>query len=697
MIPVELELRNFLAYRNPHPLNFQGIHVACLAGENGAGKSSLLDAITWALWGKARSNSPDDLIHQGQTEMRVALIFLQGDDRFRVIRQRKTGKRGSSLLEFQVWNPEAEGWQGIAESTMRETQVKIDSLIRLDYETFVNSAFLLQGRADKFTTKTPAQRKQVLANILGLSFWEKYEDSAKGRISMTSAEIERLDGNLEEIERELAQGKAHEKELKSSELVASQKAAELEAAEKEWASLEGTRSELVALQRQVDDLTRSITSRERELSEVQNELKEAEAQANRAAVTGALDEVRKTLAQLDPLQVRLKELEAEREKLTKEAASLRGANDALAPQAEPIKKRIETLSGATEPVCPTCAQPLTDEHRHDLIGDLEAEVADRRKLYSENRNRITELETQLQSLSSERTALNTQLSEQAALQKQAGELETTLAHADEAQRRSEGLRERLKRWSSEVDQNQKQRSALEEQAQVCEKRLRAASITQKEINGLRQVKRLADERVGGARQKLAALASFERQRQERLREREQKAEDLSLYEELRLAFGKRGVPAMIIETAVPELERTATELLSRMTDGRMHLRIETQREIKTGELREALDIIISDDLGSRPYELYSGGEAFRIDFALRIALSRLLARRAGAQLRSLFIDEGFGTQDARGREHLVSAINSIQDDFDLILVITHIAELKEAFPVRIEVTKTTEGSVYQIA
>jgi exonuclease SbcC len=126
----------------------------------------------------------------------------------------------------------------------------------------------------------------------------------------------------------------------------------------------------------------------------------------------------------------------------------------------------------------------------------------------------------------------------------------------------------------------------------------------------------------------------------------------------------------------------------------MHVRIETQREIKTGEVREALDIIISDELGSRPYELYSGGESFRINFAIRIALSRLLARRAGAQLRTLFIDEGFGTQDARGREHLVAAINTIQDDFDRILVITHIDELKQAFPTRIEVTKTPQGSQF---
>jgi exonuclease SbcC len=94
--------------------------------------------------------------------------------------------------------------------------------------------------------------------------------------------------------------------------------------------------------------------------------------------------------------------------------------------------------------------------------------------------------------------------------------------------------------------------------------------------------------------------------------------------------------------------------------------------------------------------MYSGGEAFRINFALRIALSRLLARRAGAPLPTLFIDEGFGTQDSSGKERLVEAINSIQDDFEKIVVITHIEELKDAFPVRIDVTKTPEGSMIEV-
>jgi exonuclease SbcC len=71
---------------------------------------------------------------------------------------------------------------------------------------------------------------------------------------------------------------------------------------------------------------------------------------------------------------------------------------------------------------------------------------------------------------------------------------------------------------------------------------------------------------------------------------------------------------------------------------------------KKGEIAETLNIKIFEGHGTRDYEMFSGGEAFRIDFAIRIALSRLLARRAGAPLPTLIIDEGFGTQDTDGIE-----------------------------------------------
>lgn len=156
------------------------------------------------------------------------------------------------------------------------------------------------------------------------------------------------------------------------------------------------------------------------------------------------------------------------------------------------------------------------------------------------------------------------------------------------------------------------------------------------------------------------------------------------------AFGKDGIPALIIENAVPEIESEANALLSRLTEGRISLFINLERETGEGEARETLDIGVSDELGIRSYELYSGGEAFRIDLALRVALSKLVAGRAGIPLRTLIIDEGFGTQDTEGLRNMVNALQEISKDFDRLLVVTHLESVKDAFPTRIEVTKHPE-------
>ena len=137
---------------------------------------------------------------------------------------------------------------------------------------------------------------------------------------------------------------------------------------------------------------------------------------------------------------------------------------------------------------------------------------------------------------------------------------------------------------------------------------------------------------------------------------------------------------MVIENVLPELESSANALLGRMSNGRMNVRFETQRLTQKGETSETLEIRISDELGERAYEMYSGGEAFRVNFAVRIALSKLLAHRANAKLQTLFVDEGFGTQDAQGRERLVEAIRAIEPDFERVFVITHIEELEGRLP-----------------
>jgi exonuclease SbcC len=212
------------------------------------------------------------------------------------------------------------------------------------------------------------------------------------------------------------------------------------------------------------------------------------------------------------------------------------------------------------------------------------------------------------------------------------------------------------------------------------------------LRALRENDRELTGRIARLDQSVERCKVLRKQTAARRKELDEAKKRKAVYTDLVAAFGKKGVQALIIENAIPEIQDEANALLARMTDNAMQASFETVRDKKSGGTVETLDIKISDDMGTRSYELYSGGESFRVNFALRIALSKLLARRAGARLQTLIIDEGFGTQDGKGREKLVEAIDSIKEDFEKILVITHIDELKDAFPTRIEVTKDSQGS-----
>ena len=170
-----------------------------------------------------------------------------------------------------------------------------------------------------------------------------------------------------------------------------------------------------------------------------------------------------------------------------------------------------------------------------------------------------------------------------------------------------------------------------------------------------------------------------------------------IYQQLDKAFGKDGIQALIIENAVPQIAEEANAILARLTDNRIQVAFESLRDLKKGGTRETLDVKIADEVGERSYHLYSGGEAFRTNFALRIALSKVLAMRSGTRLHTLFIDEGFGTQDEQGLEQLIEAIQKISEDFKKVLIVTHLDQLKAAFPVQIEVAKHSDlGSRFSV-
>jgi exonuclease SbcC len=198
--------------------------------------------------------------------------------------------------------------------------------------------------------------------------------------------------------------------------------------------------------------------------------------------------------------------------------------------------------------------------------------------------------------------------------------------------------------------------------------------------------------LGGLRAKLVLLDQDEQNRQVLSAEMEPLAKELVRWQTLVKAFGKDGIPALIIENAVPELERIANDILSQMSGGKNYLRFETQKELKSRSgMAETLDIIVGDWAGERIYETYSGGEQLRIDFAIRFALAELLARRAGAKVDWLTIDEGFGSQSDEFLPMVIDAVKAVASRFGIVLVISHVKAVQEAFEQKIFFRPTDEN------
>lgn len=864
MIPLRLNLYGFLSYRDPVEVDFSGFDLACISGQNGAGKSSLLDAMTWALFGQARKRD-ESVVNLQSAAAEVAFTFGYENNQYRVIRSLARGK--TTVLEFQILDDGQQTidqgpgsavngqWRPLTERTTRETQARIEQVLRLDYDTFINVSFFLQGRADQFAQQPPTRRKEILGNILGLEIWEVYKERAAERRKVLESNLDAVDGRMTEIDAELAEEEPRKLRLAELETQLSGLVASRKLQEAALASIKQLRARLDKQRELVQKIAQALERSQANLSGLQTRLagREAERQPH-ADLLGRAGEVeaaynawqqarreletwdgtasqfheqeKRRLPFLDEINTEKAKLEQEKETLEGQGAAvsqqlsisvelatsletakkalagaetklderaslekqiqtgrerqaeLRTENASLKTEMDELKLRIEKLEAADGATCPLCGQSLSAEHRQSTLEQLQAEGKQKGDTWRANKTtteelaaRLTDYETKISYYAradAERLSLSNtvaQLIERLELnQRQIKEWETNeakrlarvhkildgekfaaearkklarvdkelatlgyeaAAHdaarrkemqarpAESAYRALESARAALKPLEDEIANLNSQVITLaaeiaiqqiEHQSAV--EALVAAEAQAPDLDGAERALFDSQERenqlnqeVGAARQKVTVLDDLRKRKKKMEVERGELGLQIGRYKALERAFGKDGVPALLIEQALPEIEMKANEILGRLSDDSMRLHFETQakyKDEKRKDLRETLEIQVSDGVGERDYEMFSGGEAFRVNFAIRLALSEVLAQRKGARLQMLVIDEGFGSQDTQGRQRLIQAINAVKADFAKILVITHLDELKDAFPTHIEVEKTERGSTVTV-
>jgi len=871
MIPKKLRLKNFLSYGEPmQELDFDRFHVACLVGSNGSGKSSLIEAIGWCVWGEGRAKT-SELIHEGAIEARTEFEFIANDAIYKIVRiaKRKKKKRAEEQLEFQVFSAETDRFVPLTEPSLSKTEARILETLGIDYETFISSAFIVQGRANEFTQKNARDRKKILTQILRIDRYQKLAIRAHEKAKEIGLSLSRAQGSIEMLDADLAKqghlqarldelndhlpslekayqaekssltvldeklqvlkqlafeaGQLREQQVRTRKMLdeADGSLAEKDIEQKRLEKLIAKRAEIEEREHEfekvrqttakVEGLAKAAGLLEREKIQLEAERREAvgrhenELRFSKDAVERygtELEVLRKKIATIETRLEAVSEIEKKKsglaqelqgfEKLAEEKnqiyerssnlkAQIAHANEEL----EAITNKGKTLKDIDTAECPLCRSPLDEQHRQHILDEyrsafrelqnlqatcqrdleqeekairqIEIKEGERRKIeqaylllerklaaYEAEARQLDELQERIpsaeakQQLAEAKLAklLETEQGEKFLQQENAKIAETEaklqllgydaeaheqlsarfqalsdaprqvleLAHATEnlvkirtditaLQEKKRELAEHISETDLKLNELQKKlhevdalkskhetsRQALEKKEATFQKELVERQSYEREVEGLKQK----------AVEKKALEESIAKE-----------AETQEIYAFLKEAFGVNGIQSLLIENTVPELQQETNALLQKLTMNRMSIVIRTQKPLKTkDEMVESLEIDISDANGEvRDYNTFSGGEKYRVDLALRISLSKLLAAQSGVNLKMLIIDEGFGTQDKDGLEAIIDSIDKISDEFEKIILITHLEKLRDAFEMKITVEKEpARGSVFSIA
>lgn len=212
--------------------------------------------------------------------------------------------------------------------------------------------------------------------------------------------------------------------------------------------------------------------------------------------------------------------------------------------------------------------------------------------------------------------------------------------------------------------------ALQEEQAAATRRLHGVEIRVTELRGV----------LAAAEQARTAAERAEAELVERMREVELREEEQRYHDELDSALSALRVE--LNNHVRPELAEIASSFLTELTDGRY----------TSLEIDEQYNILVLDEGEEKP--VISGGEEDVTNLVLRLAMSQMIAERAGHPLSLLILDEVFGSLDVARRDNVVQLLHRLQDQFDQVILITHIDGIRESLDqvLRVEFDERTGAS-----
>lgn len=694
MILKSLRLKNFRKFKDTlieFPDGVTGV-----VGLNGAGKSTIFEAIAWVLYGPVAARTSADQIKRENAEhsdpCRVELGFIFGDDKYRVVREMSGKSLATSASATINGKLVANG----AEIVSKFIQKKLG----MDFKSFYTSIFAKQKELNALSSMNASERRPLILRMLGIDalddiikeikFDKRNKDAVIGRLGQDLVDKNgRNKTDVYQNEIKNLEQKKDDLDLllkKSTENITIAKK-EVEALEKRYAN---AKKECEKIQKNKEKLAEKKTLFENkeklreEIKQLQSKIKDRQQ---------SIEKQQKKNEAFKNLEVEIKTTESNLSKAedatetiikkTEQKKTLIKSIEEAVTDIDSKRKKIEKIGSDAK--CPTCERVLGDQYTA-LI----------QKFDEKKQKKDKEKESFLKTLKIEQNEYERLSREQRALQKKRNYLQTQLREKERIDTTIKNVLTEINREEKEIDDKEKQlmkigkvefnlneyesvKRRVETLRNELDSSLKTFQEKKDRLNKAKidLVKKESDKKsvlqeIKNLQQKIKELEEFKK----RIKEEKKNVQHLSMLNEIMSSFR-----TYLISQIRPTLSLYASELFDQLTDGKYS-------EI---ELDENYNLIVYDNGVPHNIERFSGGEEDLANLCIRLAISEVITEKAGSVFNFIILDEIFGSQDNIRKQNIIKALSSFSSKFRQIFLITHIEEIKNFMENAITVLEEENG------
>ena len=694
MILKTLTLKNFRKFKNS-TIDFPD-GVTGVVGLNGAGKSTIFEAIAWVLYGPVAARTSSDEIKRNGAEhsdpCRVELEFVFEDDNYRIVRD-MTGKSLTTSATITINNK-------VAATSAEMVSKYVQKKLGMDFKSFFTSIFAKQKELNALSTMIASERRPLILKMLGIDSLDDVIKEIKSDKKDKDAMIERLSQDLvdengkEKIEIHKDEIKNFEKQKEKINQVIKQSNEKILLFKKELKDLEKDYINSKKQYEKINELKEEL-SEKKTLFENKNKLQDEikilkvkidERQKIIEKEKKKLSGFKNLEADIESTEKRLNEIDVEIEKTVKKIEQRKTLAQGIKKDILDIeykKKNIEKLGPDAK--CPTCDRALGNQHDRLL-----------KNFDEDKRKKSKDMESFLKEVEKRQGEKDKHSREQQAFLKKRNYLQNQLREKEKINTTIKNVSTELKREKSEMKSKDvelkkigvvafdlKKFKTIKKQVEEVYKKYQSSldvfgekkdflvelnlSLEKKEGE-----KKLIFQEIKNLKEKISRLDEFKKQ----IKDEKKTIHYLAMLSEVMTSFRTH-----LISRIRPTLSTYSSDFFERLTDGKY-------REL---ELDENYNLLVYDEGNAYGIERFSGGEEDLANLCLRLAISEVITERAGGVFNFIILDEIFGSQDLFRRQNIMKALNSLSSKFRQIFLITHIGDVKNDMENVIFVTENEDG------